>query len=103
LRSAQHGLQFKIGQLLLDAGQLFFQLGLQAGIFFGELHQRVQVPYPGFQVGERVEQRVERLELLDGLPGFFLVVPEGRPSHQLGQLGAKGLLGGDVKDCPAAE
>ena len=102
LRTAKHGPQFKIIQPPLGAAQLRLQLGLQAGIFLRQLTQGLQIAARCLQLLKRLEQRVELLELLDRLLGFVGVVPEGRPAHQIVQLGALTVFAGDVKDCPGA-
>ena len=86
LRPAQHRLQLEVVEPSSRAcASSAVQLGLEAGILLGQLGQGLEVADGGFQLLERLEQAVERLELLDDLLGFFRIVPEVglRPSGRL--------------------
>jgi len=102
LRAAEHGLQFEIVQPMLHAPQFLVELGIQTGIFHGQLAQRLEVPARALQLFEGLQHRGQFFQLLNGFLGFVRIVPEGRLAHEIVQLGALPLLAGDVKDCPAA-
>ncbi len=102
LGAAEHRLELEFAQALLYARQLGFQLALQAVVLFGQLRKGFEVACGGLQFFVRLDEAVERLQLLDYLLGFFLVVPEVGLPHLFGEAVAEGGFAGDVKDCPGA-
>ena len=49
----EHGPQLEVVELLLDACQLGFELGLEAGVFLGQLGAALQVAGVGGEVLDR--------------------------------------------------
>ena len=63
LRSAQHGPQFEVAELLFELGQFLGQLVIDAGVLFAELNQSLEILGRRFESGKGIEQAVEGLEL----------------------------------------
>src|SRR5437660_652613 len=61
-----------------------------------------QVAGAGRQILVRLEQGVQRFQLLDGLLGSFGVIPKTWLAHLLVEFNAQRYFGRDVKDCPGA-
>jgi len=100
--AGEHGLELEVREPSFDLVDLGFQLALVGRVLLGELGQDLQVGEGALQLLERLEQSVERLELLNGLLGFLLVVPEAALAHAGGQLIALSEFVVQVKESPVA-
>jgi len=95
-------LHFEIIEALFNIAKLRFQLCIQAGVFLGQFCKGAEVSRALFQRLKWIEHGVQDFQLSDDLLGFFLIIPEAGLAHLLVELGAQGLLAGNVKDYPAA-
>jgi len=87
---------------LLEAIRLGGEIGLERGVFPGEFLEGLEVAAGGDRLLERLEHRVDRLQLRDGCLGPLLVVPEVGPAHRSFEAGGGLLASVPVKGSPAA-
>jgi hypothetical protein len=99
LRPAQHRLQLEGVDLAFELPQLDLEVRLEGRIFLAQFGEGLQVLDPAFEFLVGLEEAVQGLELVDGVLGLFLVVPEARLAHPGVELVAFFLFAGDVKDC----
>ena len=93
--------EVEIVELFLDGVELFLHSPSRLSSFGCSSHRALRSPALATGV-ERVNQPVERLELLDDLLGLLLVVPEVGLPHLLGEFIAKFAFVVQVKESPGA-
>src|SRR5262249_28537586 len=95
-----HRLQFERIEARQSLGKLAVEFRLEARVLVAQFAQCADVRESSVEFLIGFDQGVERLQLVNDLPGLILIVPESGLTHAGGETIALGDLAGYIKESP---